>query len=346
MVRAFDEIPRDTGRVIFFPRAAGGAALGRTMIVALSRHRDRRARAAVGDLDAVDRPPAGGTSRAARAPQRRRSRRRLRPGPRAARRAARARAAAVVRQRGGVGDVPRPRVPARLGRPVASPTGRATSRGVDYAYLIYPHKPIVAYLPQTGRLLNEYCVEFPDETRPYGSPRLPDSDDVLAKWMALNGDERRIIAEANMHLPGRQVDPRQIQRDLWRLGRWERERLARALRARRRAASGRPSPPTRKLTAVMDGQRLDPKHKSAPAHRGARRAPPRAPTSTASASTPRRWPSRSSASPRPGSRRCPATSACARSPPRSRRASAPPAARRWSSTRSRSPTASRWARAA
>jgi len=25
MVRAFDEIPRDTDRVIFFPRAAGGA---------------------------------------------------------------------------------------------------------------------------------------------------------------------------------------------------------------------------------------------------------------------------------------------------------------------------------
>jgi hypothetical protein len=25
LVRAFDEIPRDTGRVIFFPRAAGGA---------------------------------------------------------------------------------------------------------------------------------------------------------------------------------------------------------------------------------------------------------------------------------------------------------------------------------
>jgi len=104
-------------------------------------------------------------------------------------------------------------------------------RGVPYAYLIYPHKPIVAYLPQTGRLLNEYCVEFPDETRPYGSPRLPDSDDVLAKWMALNGDERRVIAEANLHLPGRQFDPRQIERDLWRLGRWERERLARAGRS-------------------------------------------------------------------------------------------------------------------
>ena len=44
-------------------------------------------------------------------------------------------------------------------------------RGVPYAYLIYPHKPIVAYLPQTGRLLNEYCVEFPDESKPYGSAR-------------------------------------------------------------------------------------------------------------------------------------------------------------------------------
>jgi hypothetical protein len=98
-------------------------------------------------------------------------------------------------------------------------------RGVPYAYLIYPHKPIVAYLPQTGQLLNEYCVEFPDETRPFGSPRLPDSDDVLAKWMALKGDERRLIAEANMHLPGRQLDPAQVQRDIWRLGRWERERL-------------------------------------------------------------------------------------------------------------------------
>jgi len=104
-------------------------------------------------------------------------------------------------------------------------------RGVPYAYLIYPHRPVVAYLPQTGRLLNEYCVEFPDETRPYGSTRLPDSDDVLAKWMALKGDERRLISEANMHLPGRQVDPKMLQRDIWRLGRWERERLERARRA-------------------------------------------------------------------------------------------------------------------
>jgi hypothetical protein len=97
--------------------------------------------------------------------------------------------------------------------------------GAPYAYLIYPHRAIVAYLAQTHRLLNEYCVTFPDETRPYGSARLPDSDDVLAKWMALTGDERRLIATANMHLPGRQLDPAQVKRDLWRLAQWERARM-------------------------------------------------------------------------------------------------------------------------
>jgi hypothetical protein len=102
--------------------------------------------------------------------------------------------------------------------------GQLAGAGAPYAYLIYPHKPILAYLPQTARLLNEYCVEFPDETRPYGSARLPDSDDVLAKWMALTGDERRLIETANLHLPGRQLDPRHIKRDLWRLRQWERER--------------------------------------------------------------------------------------------------------------------------
>ncbi len=100
--------------------------------------------------------------------------------------------------------------------------------GAPYAYLVYPHRPIVAYVPQTGALLNEYCVAFPDHTRPYGSARLPDADDVLAKWMALTADERRVVADANMHLPGRQVDPQQVREDLARLTRWERERLERA----------------------------------------------------------------------------------------------------------------------
>jgi hypothetical protein len=93
-----------------------------------------------------------------------------------------------------------------------------------YAYLIYPHKPIVAYVPSTGRLLSEYCVEFPDLTGAITRSRLPDSDDVLAKWMALTGDERRLIRSSNMHLPGRQVDPARVRRDLWRLAQWERQR--------------------------------------------------------------------------------------------------------------------------
>jgi hypothetical protein len=105
--------------------------------------------------------------------------------------------------------------------------GGGHAEGASYAYLIYPHRPIVAYLPQTGALLNEYCVAFPDHSKPYGSARLPDSDDVLAKWMALTADERGLIADANMHLPGRQIDPDTVRRDLLRLARWERERDAR-----------------------------------------------------------------------------------------------------------------------
>jgi len=108
------------------------------------------------------------------------------------------------------------------------PDGPASARaggGAPYAYLIYPHRPIVAYLVQTHRLIGEYCVTFPDQTRPYGSARLPDSDDVLAKWMALTADEERLITIANLHLPGRQLDPDAVRRDLWRLGQWERRRL-------------------------------------------------------------------------------------------------------------------------
>jgi hypothetical protein len=66
-------------------------------------------------------------------------------------------------------------------------------------------------------------VTFEDHSSPHGS-RLPDADDVLAKWMALSGDEKALIAEANMHLPGRQLDPQLVRRDLRRLARHERER--------------------------------------------------------------------------------------------------------------------------
>src|SRR5438874_8630986 len=109
------------------------------------------------------------------------------------------------------------RVGGRLGQP-----DHATGEPA-YAYLVYPHKPIVAYVPKTRRLLSEYCVEFPDLTRAISHSRLPDSDDVLAKWMALTGDEEHLIRNANMHLPGRQVDPGRVRRDLWRLAEWERQ---------------------------------------------------------------------------------------------------------------------------
>ena len=112
--------------------------------------------------------------------------------------------------------------------------------GAAYAYLVYPHLPVVAYMAQTHRLLGEYCVTFPDETRPYGSARLPDSDDVLAKWMALTGDERRLIATANVHLLGRQLDPDRVRRDLWRLAQWERSRM--------RAHAGRAAPARQRST--------------------------------------------------------------------------------------------------
>jgi hypothetical protein len=103
-----------------------------------------------------------------------------------------------------------------------------------YAYLIYPHKPIVSYVPASGRLLSEYCVDFPDLGFHGPRGRLPASDDVLAKWMALTGDEKRLISEANMHLPGRQVDPGRVRRDLWRLQMWERERRDSATVAKKR----------------------------------------------------------------------------------------------------------------
>lgn len=108
---------------------------------------------------------------------------------------------------------------------------RVLGRGSDgtpngYGYLIYPHRPIVAYDSETGRPLSEYCVGFPDRgERAYGS-RLPDADDVLAKWMSLHGDERKLITDANMHLPGRQVDPEQVRRDLRRLREWDSRRPA------------------------------------------------------------------------------------------------------------------------
>ena len=112
----------------------------------------------------------------------------------------------------------------RVAGALARRTGDADTEGPAYAYLVYAHKPIVAYVPASGRLLSEYCVEFPDLTGQADRSRLPASDDVLAKWMALTSDESRVIGRANMHLVGRQLDPARVRRDLWRLTEWERRR--------------------------------------------------------------------------------------------------------------------------
>ena len=81
--------------------------------------------------------------------------------------------------------------------------------GAGYGYLIYPQRPVLAYDVDSGELLNEYCVLFRED-----SERLPDADDVLAKWIALRGDERGLIATANIDPPGRQLDPAMVRRDL------------------------------------------------------------------------------------------------------------------------------------
>ena len=46
---------------------------------------------------------------------------------------------------------------------------RRRSRG-GYGYLVYPHRPLVAYDTATGELLSEYCVGFPTDERRRGCP--------------------------------------------------------------------------------------------------------------------------------------------------------------------------------
>jgi hypothetical protein len=92
----------------------------------------------------------------------------------------------------------------------------------EYGYLIYPQRPLVAYDAISGELLSEYCVRFRDGSDPEAGERLPDADDVLAKWMALRADERELIGTANVHPLGRQLDPAMVRRDLAALRAWQR----------------------------------------------------------------------------------------------------------------------------
>ena len=93
-----------------------------------------------------------------------------------------------------------------------------------YGYLLYPHRPIVAYDAHTDEPLSEFCVRFPDGSEPEAGRWLPDADDVLAKWMALRADERGLMSTANLHPLGRQLDPSMVRRDLMILAAWKRSK--------------------------------------------------------------------------------------------------------------------------
>ena len=263
----------------------------------------------------------------------------------------------VLRQRGGVGDVPRPRLPPRLGRPGRGPEAPRATWGASPTPT--SSTPTSRSWPTCRRPAScSTSTASSSRTRRGRTARrgCPTPTTCSPSGWRSRATSARLITEANMHLPGRQVDPRQVQRDLWRLGQWERERLA--ARPRREAAPAAPAaaPPRRltpaavaqaagvRLSALMTGP-LDPKHKSRAAHRG--------PRARRRARLPERHRLRRRGAGQADHRRRvhldrddalqlpPARARRARS----RRASARPAARRWSSTRSRSPTASRWARA-
>jgi hypothetical protein len=89
------------------------------------------------------------------------------------------------------------------------------AEGGEYGYLIYPQRPIVSYDARSGELLSEYCVKFRD-----ADDRLPDADDVLAKWMALQWDEEHVLGIANLDHVGTQLDPEMVRRDLDTLRQW------------------------------------------------------------------------------------------------------------------------------
>jgi hypothetical protein len=93
--------------------------------------------------------------------------------------------------------------------------------GAEYGYLIYPHRPLVGYDARSGELLSEYCVRFRDGSDPEVGERLPDADDVLAKWLALRMDEDHTLRTANVHPLGRQLDPAMVRRDLTALQNWK-----------------------------------------------------------------------------------------------------------------------------
>ena len=234
--------------------------------------------------------------------------------------------------------------------------------GAPYAYLIYPHRPILAYLAQTHRLLNEYCVDVPGRDPPV---RQCAPARLRRRAREVDGaDRRRAQADRDrQHAPpgpparsvagaarpvaavavGARADARRGGSGRYAFARSDRPPEHGVGRRGTPARAGAPqgAPQTRapaKSSAPYGPQAQEPR-----ADRRARAR--RRPRSVEGHRLRRRSAGKAarSASRTPGSRRCRATSTCARWRPKSRRGSGKPAGRRWSSTRSRSRTGSRWA---
>ncbi len=186
-------MPRDADRVIFFPRAAGGAEAGRdAMLLALSA----TAIVIVALLWEVLLAAAhgGAASATARAAARSSPTRGCDPGRerRAEQRArellqscvndeewAMYRDLGFLRVWGALADGP--------GQP-----GRA-AEGAPYAYLDLPAQADRRLPAADARAAQRVLRRVPGRDAPLRLGALPDSDDVLAKWMALTGDEQRLI---------------------------------------------------------------------------------------------------------------------------------------------------------
>lgn len=149
------------------------------------------------------------------------------------------------------------------------PAARRAHAHAPCVYLIYPHQPIVAFAPRSGAILGEYCLALSSGAglacgdEPPGSGPLPDADDVLAKWLLLCGDEAGVLAQANLHLPGRQVHETRVRSDLARLGAWERARAREGVAAGRTCGESRrraPEAPARRPPPVAAAGRLRSPH--------------------------------------------------------------------------------------
>ena len=85
---------------------------------------------------------------------------------------------------------PSGRESSELGFHQRSPGGGDTASG--YGYLLYPHRPLVAYDTATGELLCEYCVALSDRDEPASGSPTPTT--CSPSGSPLHGGERELIA--------------------------------------------------------------------------------------------------------------------------------------------------------